>query len=433
MRYCARCVYPENARPAIIFDDAGVCSGCRYHESRDRANWDEREKALREILTEYRERARERREIYDCIIPVSGGKDSHFQVHLLKNVYGMNPLLVAYNHCFNTRLGVRNLRNLVKQFGCDLVRVTSNLHSARKIARYMVRKVGDITWHYHAGIRTVPFQMAVRYKIPLMIWGEHGYAELTGMFRLEDMVEYTKWTRQEHDMRGYEPEDLINEESGLTWQDMAPFVYPRDEEIEELGVRGIYLSNYLYWDARAQGQLVHDKYSFDYFRKERDRTFAVYGKTDDHANDVHDYMKYLKFGYGRTTDDAATEVRHGRMTREEAIALVGRYDHVRPSSLDLYLNFLGMAEQEFEASVDPMRDKAIWQRAANGRWTVTDSIVNHVKDAGVEAARVPLVPEPDRTFGAGNRHMYVFPGWEPAPRVDDSFVAGESDDEFLVL
>ena len=192
MRYCLRCCYPENARPTIAFDEEGVCSGCRVIESRKKIDWDERERWLREMLDEQKARAREDGRIYDCIIPVSGGKDSHYQTYLMKEVYGMNPLLVTYNHIFNTKLGMRNLTNLVKRFNCDLIRFTSNPQSVRKISSYMLQKIGDVTWHYHAGIMTFPIQVAVQYKIPLMIWGEEGFSELTGMFNPDDMVEFTK-------------------------------------------------------------------------------------------------------------------------------------------------------------------------------------------------------------------------------------------------
>ncbi len=417
MQYCARCVYPANAKPAIIFDEMGLCSGCRYHESRARIDWAEREKMLGELLEEYKAKARERGQIYDCIIPVSGGKDSHYQAYLIKEVYGMNPLFVTYNHTFNTRVGIRNLTNLVRQFNCDLVRFTANPESVRKIARYMLRKVGDITWHYHAGIMTLPFQIAVRHKIPLIIWGEHGFAELTGMFTLDDMVEFTKWCRQEHDMRGYEPELLINEESGITWRDLAPYVFPTDEELEAVGVRGIYLSNFTYWDAQAQAEMMVEKYDFA-LAQVRERTFLLYAKTDDHANDVHDYLKYLKFGYGRATDDASTEIRHGRMTRQEGIEMVKRYDHIRPKTLDLYLNFLGITEREFEECIEPMRDPDLWQKDASGTWVVKDSVQNHVDDPMVEAARVPTTGH--RTLVA----LPEVPSWrDPRP----------GEDEFLIL
>lgn len=406
MQYCARCCYPANAKPTIIFDDEGVCSGCRYHESRQQINWAEREALLRETLAEHKARAREAGSPYDCIIPVSGGKDSHYQAYLMKVVYGMNPLLVTFNHSYNTRLGNENLRNIVRQFGLDLIRFTVSPHAASRISRYMLKKVGDMTWHYHAGIRTFPFQIAVKYNTPLVILGEHGFAELTGLVSLEDLVEHTKWSRQEHDMRGIEPHELINEESGITYHDIVPYIYPSDEDIERVGVRGLYMSNFYYWDALTQAKKMHEEYGFKLHPGMRERTFLLHGKIEDHANDVHDYLKYLKFGYGRATDDASMEIRHGRMTREEGIELVKKYDHVRPSTLDTYLQFMGISEQDFYDWIEPMRDESIWQKGAGGEWTVKDSVANHAGDPGVEAARVPLVAPEDRTFGENNRKFY---------------------------
>ncbi len=402
MRYCQRCCYPANARPDIIFDERGVCSGCNVVGSRPRIDWEERGRWLAELLEEHKRKGREAGRPYDCIIPVSGGKDSHYQTYLMKEVFGMNPLLVCYNHVYNTKRGIRNLRNMVRRFNCDLLRFTTNPESARKISRYMLRRVGDITWHYHAGIMTFPIQVAVQYKIPLMVWGEEGFSELTGMFNQDDMVEFTKKKRQEHDMRGFEPEDLVEESEGdLMVRDLAPFFYPDDERIEEVGLRGIYLSNYMSWNARAQTELMVQEYGFEPHPGPRDRTFNLYDKLDDWANGIHDYLKYLKFGYGRATDDASTEIRHGRMTREEGIAMVGRHDHARPRELDAFLMFLGITEDEFEGCVEPMRDPQIWELGPNGGWRVKDSIVNHVEDPGVEAARLPLRGKTSYLKGAG--------------------------------
>jgi len=392
MRYCARCCYPENAQPNIIFDEQGVCSGCRVVESRPSIDWARREGWLRELLAEYQAKARAAKNPYDCVIPVSGGKDSHFQAYLMKVKYGMNPLLVTYNHLFNTRVGLRNLENLFRKFSCDLIRFSSNPDSVRRIARYMLHKVGDVTWHYHAGIMTFPIQIAVKYRIPLMIWGEEGFSELTGMFNQDDMVEFTKKKRQEHDMRGFEPEDLLNQpDSPFELHDLAPFFYPSDEEIERIGLRGIYLSNYISWNGRANAEQMIRDYGFETAR-ERDRTFNLYDKVDDvHANGVHDYLKYLKFGYGRATDDASTEIRHGRMTREQGIAMVVKHDAARPRDLDLLLEFLGMTETQFEGLVEHLRDERIWGHdPATGKWQPKDSIGNHRNDPGVEAARLPL-------------------------------------------
>jgi N-acetyl sugar amidotransferase len=397
MEYCKRCVYPANAKPDIIFDDQGVCSGCRLIESRPAIDWKERERWLRELLEEHKARAREAGRLYDCIIPVSGGKDSQYQTYLMTRVYGMNPLLVTYNHTFNTKLSIRNLANLVKTFECDLLRFTSNPGAVRRLTRYALKRMGDVTWHYHAGIMTFPIQVAVRYKIPLMIWGEEGFSELVGMHSQSDMVEFTKKKRQEHSMRGFEPDDILHDElavrEGVAAKDLAPYVYPTDEEIEQTGLRGIYLSNYISWNAMKQTEFLIENFGFE-TAQARDRTFNLYDKLDDlHANGVHDYLKYLKFGYGRATDDASTEIRHRRMSREEGIAMVTQYDPVRPHDLDLYLRFVGMTEEEFLESVEHLRDPQIWEKGPGGTWRTKDSIGNHLHDPGVGAVRQTLDPD----------------------------------------
>jgi len=331
----------------------------------------------------------------------------------------MNPLLVTFNHIFNTQAGVKNLENLVEKSGCDLVRITANPKSVKKIAGFMLKTVGDLTWHYHAGIRTVPFQVAVEKNIPLIVWGEHGFAELTGVVSLEDFVEFTKWTRKEHDMRGYEPEDLVKASKGkITMEDLAPYCYPSDDAIEKAGVKGIYVSNFFYWDAKAHGREMIEKWGFGNLTHERERSFNLYSKVEDHANEVHDYLKYLKFGYGRATDDASMEIRHGRMTREEGIALVRRYDNVKPGSLAAYLEFLEISEKKFHDMIAPMRDTDIWVEK-NGRWETRDSVVNHRSNESIDAARIEQVS--DRTFSSQNSDLYYNPDNPPKPSGDSAF------------
>jgi N-acetyl sugar amidotransferase len=396
VQYCNRCVYPANAKPGIVFDEQGICSGCRTFEQKtvfkDKIDWPARRRMLKQLLDEYAARQRAKHNPFDCIIPVSGGKDSHYQTWLIKKEFGLNPLLVTYNHTFNTPLGIRNLTNLVEKLDCNLVRFTTAPGSAIRMAKYMLKKVGDVTWHYHAGIMTFPIRAAVQYDIPLIVWGEEGFSELVGMHNLDDFVEFTKKKRQEHMMRGFEPEDLLQEpDNPLTPYDLAPFFYPSDEELERVGVRGIYLSNYVPWDAREHAEFVIKELGFE-SAQSRERTFNIYGKTDDiHANGLHDYLKYLKFGYGRATDDAANEIRHGRMSRDQGIDLVMQYDHVRPYDMDLFLAKSGMAESDFLAMLDPMRDPAIWERNGTGDWRLKDHVGNHVHDPGVAAARLPHI------------------------------------------
>jgi N-acetyl sugar amidotransferase len=434
MRYCLRCVYPENAKPTILIDDDGICSGCRVQEKKRAIDWESREKSLRELLAQYKSKTKARGGIYDCIIPVSGGKDSHYQVYLAKKVYGLNPLLVTYNHVFNTKLGVRNLRNLVMRFECDLVRFTSRMDAIRKIDRLMLEKIGDITWHYHTGIYTLPFQIAVEKKIPLILWGEHGNSEMTGMVSLEDMPEFTKWYRQEYVMRGHTVDQLVEDGStGITPEDVAPFRFPEAAQMEELGVRGIYLGAYVNWHHLHIAKMMVEKYNFKLAEGPRERTFSLFHKIDDHANDVHDYLKYLKFGYGRGTDHSCEEIRACRMTREEGISMAMQYDHVRPSTLDFYLGYLGIREQDLLQWIEPLRDADVWTRDTQGRRVRKDAVGNHINDAGVEAARLPRLPEQDQTLGANNRHYYYSDKHVPWPRTDDRFLTDSGDGDFLVL
>jgi N-acetyl sugar amidotransferase len=414
MNYCKRCLYPENAKPTILFDEHGVCSGCRYHESRGtlEVDWDQRQKMLEQILDEARQLARRRGNSHDCIVPVSGGKDSHFQVWMLKKKYGMNPLLVTFNHIYNAPSGLRNLSNLVERSGCDLVRYTAGVDAVRRVSRHMLETVGDLTWHYHAGIRTFPFQVAVHYNIPLIVWGEHGFAELTGLVSLEDFVEFTRWTRKEHDMRGYEPGDLVGK-GGITIGDVRPYIYPTDEQIERTEVRGIYLSNFFSWNAKEHAELMIREWGFAPVTYERERTFNLYAKIEDHANDVHDYLKYLKFGYGRATDDASMEIRHGRMSREEGLQMVRRYDAREPSSLEHYCEFLGISKAFFYGLVDPMRDPAVWRRDAAGAWQPQYSVDRHAIGPSQEAVRP--APSPDRAMAEANRQLYFNPALPPLP------------------
>ena len=392
MRYCLRCCYPENTKPHIIFDEMGICSGCRAFEQRMKINWEDRKMELAQILEEYKEKARKNNAPYDCIIPVSGGKDSHYQAYLITQVYKMKPLFVTYNHGFNSKRGIRNLTNLVEKFGVDLLRYTTNPKTAKKLSSYMLNKVGDITWHHHAGIMTFPIQTAVHYKIPLIIWGEHGEGFLFGMHNMDDKVEFTKKHRQEHLMRGFEPEDILDDPSNKTIErsDLAPYVYPSDEQIDSVGVRGIYISNYEPWDQAKNTEKMIKEYGFETFQN-TEHTFNLYASIDDHLEITHNYLKYLKFGYSRCTDHASVEIRFQRMNREEGIEMIKKYEYLkRPKNLDVFLKFAGISEEVFVSSVDDLRDPEVWERDANSKWHLKDWIGNHIWDKGVENARLPI-------------------------------------------
>ena len=207
MRYCKRCVYPANHPLGLAFDERGLCTGCLMHEEKDSLDWRERGQKLSAILDKYRDPKGLR---HDCIVPVSGGRDSFFIVDLLKNKYGLNPLLVTFNRHYNTRVEIFNLEQLRTRIGLDIVTLTINPERYKKLIRYSLDKRGSIHWPYLAGSTVFPVQMAVRKKIPLIVWGAHQGVDQVGMFSHHDQAEMTRRYRKEHDLMGLEPEDALN-------------------------------------------------------------------------------------------------------------------------------------------------------------------------------------------------------------------------------
>ena len=375
MRICKRCLYPENHPLNITFDDEGVCSGCRVHEEKDIIDWKERSQKLECILDSYKNKSGNN---YDCIIPVSGARDSYFIVHTIKKVYGLNPLLVTYNKHYNTALGARNLANLRIMFDCDIMTLTVKPESVKKITRATLRKFGSIYWHCIAGQTVYPVQMAVKLKIPLIIWGAHQGIDQVGMFSHLDEVEMTRKYRKEHDLMGYEAEDLIDEFDNVTEQDITQFKYPDDKEIERVGVRGIYLNNYLRWDSRAQHEKMIKKYNFQ--TKLQTRTFDNYNDVDCwNYSDLHDYIKFLKHGYSKVFDHACREIRLRKMTRQKAIELVKEHMTQKPKNIKLFFEWLGVTESGFNYLIDQHRNKSLWFRNENWDWEFKSDIFDNLK------------------------------------------------------
>lgn len=384
MTYCTRCLYPANHPLNITFDAQGVCSGCRVHEEKDTLDWNEQRAKLGKLFDAFRTRSRS---IHDCIIPVSGARDTYFIVHVVKNIFKMHPLLVTYNKHYNTKIGIRNLAYLRTLFGCDIITHTTNPYTVKRITRETLRLRGSIYWHCLAGQTVLPVQTAVRFKIPLIVWGAHQGCDQVGMFSHLDEVEMTRKYRKEHDLMGLEAEDLSAQSEGrLALADVEPYVYPHDKELETVGVRGIYLNNFLRWDSKAQHELMIQEYGYETMAQQR--TFDTYNDVDCfHYSGLHDYIKYRKWGYGKATDHACREIRLKRLTREEGIELVRRYADRKPQDLSLFLRWIEMEESELWHDIDHYRDARMWERCG-AAWRLKDSIVDHASDAGVDAVRL---------------------------------------------
>ena len=375
VQWCTRCVYPAISAAPMEFDDQGVCTGCRMAEvktSIPSTEWDDRLALLREIFDRY---APGDGSTYDCVIPVSGGKDSWFQTHVIKNELGMNPLLVTYNGNNWTPVGWRNMLRMKEVFDVDHVLVSPSVAVLQKLNRLAFIGMGDMNWHAHVGITTAPVRVAVQNRVPLVIWGEHGYLDLCGQFSMNDFPEMSYRDRLEHFARGFEWNWFAGRE-GLTPADLSSWKYPSDEELFDLDVRGIYLGNYVWWEANDHGAMMVDKYGFEVNDEPFDRTYRRMSNLDDmHENGVHDYLKYVKFGYGRCTDHACKDIRAGLLTRDAAIDLVRQYDHVKPRDLERWLTYVGMDEPTFDRIADTFRDPRVWRREGDS-W-VKDDIWEH--------------------------------------------------------
>jgi N-acetyl sugar amidotransferase len=382
--YCKRCLYPANHPLGIVFDVEGICSGCRVHEEKDELDWLARGQQLKKIFAGYRGRAGHR---FDCIVPISGARDSWFIVDLVKRVHGMNPLVVSYNRHYNTERGIRNLAYLRGSFDVDYLQSIVAPQTVKRVVRETLAQRGSFHWHAIAGQTVWPVQVAVKLKIPLIIWGHHQGLDQVGMFSHTDEVEMTRKYRMEHDLMGLEAEDLVGGVEGLTESDLVPWIYPHDRELAEVGVRGIYLGNFLRWDTKAQHERMLDRYGYE--TAAQPRTFDTYSDVDClYYTGLHDWVKFAKWGYGKVTDHACREIRLRRMSRDEGLAMVAAYQDAVPPDKPTFLAWAGLNTDDFDACIDRFRDPAIWRKDAAGQWSLLDSVLNHADEAGVAAGRL---------------------------------------------
>ncbi|HEY7491525.1 MAG TPA: N-acetyl sugar amidotransferase [Candidatus Tectomicrobia bacterium] len=346
LQYCVRCCMPET-QEGITFDDMGVCQACQSSEQKMHINWVEREHRLRAILEQAKAAAGNN---YDCIVPISGGKDSTFQLHVLVKVYDMKPLAVTFSHNWYSKTGWYNLQNALEQFHVDHIMFTPNRSLVNRLARKSLHAIGDSCWTCHSGIGAFPLQIAVRFKIPLLIWGE-SIAEASGRASYDHPVhkfdrEY--FTKVSAKLR---PEQMVC--ADLSERDLYPFAIPSVEECEAVGLYGIHLGDYLFWDEERQTEFIRDVYGWK--ETEIEGAYKRYKSAECIMPGMHDFTCYLKRGYGRTTYQAGIDVRNGLLTREEAFTLVEQHDPVRPEALDYFLKITGMSEAEFYTVMEQHR------------------------------------------------------------------------------
>lgn len=348
LKYCTRCCVPET-QEGVQFDEMGICTACRSSEEKMHINWVEREKQLRSILDDVKKKSGDG---YDCVLPISGGKDSFFQAHVLVNVYGLKPLAVTFNQNWGSETGYYNLQRCLQVFNLDHMQFTPSRSLVNKLARKSLSAIGDACWHCHSGIGSFALQIATKFEIPLLIWGE-SVAESSG--RASYLCPAKKFDRDYFTRVSAKKtaDEMVDAKFNITAKDIQPFQLPSYEEIEKTGVWGIHLGDYIFWDEEKQTEWIKKVYGWK--ETEMEGTYKGYKSAECIMSGIHDFTGYLKRGMARTTMHASFDVRNGLMTREEAFELIKKYEHERPEVLDYYLKITGMTEAEFYKTMSELK------------------------------------------------------------------------------
>lgn len=356
MNFCNQCLYPDT-KPDLTLDEKGVCSACIAFEQRKSIDWDARATDFVNLVQSIKKPDRP----YDCIIPVSGGKDSHYQI-IKALEYGLKPLAITAITDDLSQLGRSNLSN-ISRLGVDHIEVGTNQTVRREINNYTLRTIGDISWAEHVTIFTIPFREAIMRKISLIIWGENPQNEYGGPEQYKVAMKPT-WLQEFGGLNGLRVTDLI--EKGIA-SESEMFQYTMPSDIS--AITPIYLGHYFEWDGKLNAEIVKE-YGFKTYHKEVEGTGVNYENLDNHQTGIHDYFKWLKFGFGRATDIACNHIRRGYFTREEGKEFVYLYDGKFPNtylgkSLESILSNIDMSIGEFMAICDKFTNKAIFEPRTN--------------------------------------------------------------------
>ncbi|MES1152697.1 MAG: N-acetyl sugar amidotransferase, partial [Dongia sp.] len=286
MRYCVQCLYPET-KPDLWFNEHGVCSACLNYQFRAEVDWDQRRQEFLQVVERYRNPDGSN---YDCLVPVSGGKDSTYQLLRLLEV-GMNPLCVTATTDDLSDIGRRNIEN-IKKLGVDYIEVTTNPVARRRINRFTLETVGDISWPEHVTIFTVPVRVAVQHNIRLIVWGENPQHEYGGpAAATQTKILDRRWLEEFGGLLGLRVSDL-EDQVGIKKRDLIQYSYPSDEDLARVGVTGIFLGYYFPWDG-YRNALFAQGYGFETFPTMVEGALANYENLDNHQMGIHDHFKFL--------------------------------------------------------------------------------------------------------------------------------------------
>lgn len=365
MRYCKRCLMPDT-RPGSIFDNKGICRACRNYEKRKTVNWEKRKAELKELCDKYRRDD----SYYDCLIPVSGGKDSHFLVYTMKVEMGMNPLLITVGDPFTkTQAGLSNFRNLGDIFNCDHIVYNISIDLFRRVTRIAFEEMGEPLRFVEATIYTIPLKMSIKLKIPLVVFGENSAYE----YGTSD-EDYCSAT-----------EDILRRfhninidfwlQKGISSKELNAIVPPIEDEIRQVKPEVIYMSYFTPWSSISHLELAK-RYGFRDLSQEWKREGCIedFEQIDSVAYMAHLWLKYPKFGFQRTSDIASRRVREGLLSLSEAKKLIMEHDHkLDQHAMEDFINFLGYTPKQFWDIIERFWNREIFKKV-DGVWRLKESV-----------------------------------------------------------
>ena len=364
MRRCRLCVIPDT-RPDTAFVD-GVCSACRAYAARPQIDWQQRREALMELLGRARERARVMGAHYDCIVPSSGGKDSHYQVLELLEL-GARPLVVTASTCHLTQIGRLNIDNLARY--ATTIEYSPNRRARAKLNRIGLREVGDISWPEHVGIFTIPFRVALRTGINLLFYGENPQNQYGAptVDHQEAMQLTMRWRSEFGGFLGLRPEDLEGQE-GLTADELYDYQAPSERELEAGHIEAHFLGQYIPWDSHRNAQRARDAGMA--FMRPGAGNLWEHENLDNAQTGLHDYGMYRKYGFGRGAAQASVDIRAGRITREAAMTWVDKFDGSFPFvyagvMLEEVLERLHITQDELYSYLDRFTNWELFERGSS--------------------------------------------------------------------
>ena len=368
MKFCTRCIMPDT-RPHITFDGRGICVACQNNERKKLTDWNARFEELKDLCDKYRRKEPGK---YDCIIAVSGGKDSHYQVHVMKEVMNMNPLLITVEDVFTmTEAGKHNIQNISEAFGCNMISFKPNRRVAKVITRYMFEKYGRPLWYIDRLLYTVPLYYAAMLDIPLLVYGENVSYEYGG---IDDEETYSARGQV---FNGVAPdislEELVN--AGVAMDELTYLKAPEREVLNKLDP--IYLSYFVEWNGIKNYEFAKRR-GFKDLTHEWDRTNHIenFNQIDSFGYLLNAWMKFPKYGHAYATDYAARWVRYGLITRDRAVSLAEECDHaIDPKIIDDFCDFTGMTIREFYEALDNLYNKELFIKNEFGQWRLKPEFI----------------------------------------------------------